>query len=584
MWCVLACLCAWVCSCGGGGGGGTTGTTAQVGGVHGYVYAPVGSGARAAGAVPAGYKPVQNAAVTILCGATQKNDSTNSSGYFSVSSLPAGVCTLSVAFSGFGDYAGNVTVNAGSTTTVGGSSGIQLAPTSAGSIKVTANVSGGEVVIDGDESGVTILSSLSYTFNNIAPGSHTVSIQQSGYDTVSPQTVSVSQGETASVSFMMNPTGNRAPVADAGDDAKGFSGFAFTYQGWNGTTQVFTPYEIFYTLNGINSSDQDGDDLIFHWEQISGPSIALDDASASQPHFIPLQEGSYEFALKVNDGYIDSATDTVIIDIVKPTGKLVFQSAMPQVSYEIYSWALDSDSYTMLTERSYDDTNPAWSPDGESVIFVCDPVDYTEICIINSDGSGYTRLTNNTDSDITPAFSLDGMKAIYAKGSLASSYGIYSMGTDGSNNTQMLSSSNWVFAPEYSPDGSKILFISDYGSDNYEIMVMDSDGSNVSRLTNNTTAEFHTTWMPDGKILYTSRSSLGVSAEHLYVMNADGTGQQEIPIPSEINDIYNMTVSSDGRFIFFSDDDGYLWVMYADGSAAMNYGIYGSNPDYHPGP
>ena len=141
-----------------------------------------------------------------------------------------------------------------------------------------------------------------------------------------------------------------------------------------------------------------------------------------------------------------------------------------------------------------------------------------------------------------------------------------------------------MFSPEYSPDGSKILFTENFGGDNYEVMVMNSDGASSARLTNNSTVDHYATWTPDGRILYTSSNYLGDNIQNLYTMNADGTGLQEIPIPSNVVDIESPTVSSDGRFIIYSDDDGYLWVMNADGSAAMSYGLGGSNPDYHPGP
>jgi hypothetical protein len=94
---------------------------------------------------------------------------------------------------------------------------------------------------------------------------------------------------------VMIVVGNRAPVADAGDD-----------QSCEPGQQV--------VLNGSRSYDLDvGDVLSYSWSQISGSSVELLNPNTWAPCFTPDMEGEYVFELIVNDGTDQSLPDTVTV-------------------------------------------------------------------------------------------------------------------------------------------------------------------------------------------------------------------------------------------------------------------------------
>ena len=69
-------------------------------------------------------------------------------------------------------------------------------------------------------------------------------------------------------------------------------------------------------LDGSNSSDANGDLLIYSWNIVSKPdgsTTELDDSSLSQPHFIADMPGNYILSLIVNDGFEDSDPDNVTV-------------------------------------------------------------------------------------------------------------------------------------------------------------------------------------------------------------------------------------------------------------------------------
>jgi hypothetical protein len=99
-------------------------------------------------------------------------------------------------------------------------------------------------------------------------------------------------------------SGNRAPVADAGD-------------GSDYTNCVENPLP----LNGWGSYDMDGDDLTYLWSVVSVPdgSAATDDSisdpSSADPSFYWDEAGEYMLQLQVSDGEFWSAPDIVTFSI-----------------------------------------------------------------------------------------------------------------------------------------------------------------------------------------------------------------------------------------------------------------------------
>ncbi len=167
------------------------------------------------------------------------------------------------------------------------------------------------------------------------------------------------------------------------------------------------------------------------------------------------------------------------------------------------------------------DSAPAWSPDGEKIVFGrayndTDGVWQEEIWIMNSDGSNQTQIKslNGGGACFTP----DGRIVFHSKTNTSE---ICISNIDGSNITKLTNNTTEDWHPEVSLDGEHIVFMSNRDG-NHEIYTMHIDGSNQKRLTYNNTRDSTPTWSPDGsQIMYTSQDKEGKS--HIYIMNSNGS-------------------------------------------------------------
>jgi dipeptidyl aminopeptidase/acylaminoacyl peptidase len=121
--------------------------------------------------------------------------------------------------------------------------------------------------------------------------------------------------------------------------------------------------------------------------------------------------------------------------------------------------------------------------------------------------------------------------------------------------------------PSWSPDNRMIAFQSNRASSTYHIFVMNADGSGQRQLTQGPRDDRHPVWMPDGKsILFDSDDG---KAEEIWLVNvADGSEHQVTHLGAEAN---FAGPSPDGQrisFFFFKDQVLDLWTARIDGSDA----------------
>jgi hypothetical protein len=184
--------------------------------------------------------------------------------------------------------------------------------------------------------------------------------------------------EPDSVIVNVKDTLNKPPVADAGDD------------------QIVTPKSP-VVLNGLRSSDPDGDALSYSWYQKSGPPVIISGYNTSIAQFIaPETEGEIVIGLIVSDGKTNSLPDEVKILVQSSANRAPVANAGPDQT--VFGGATvtldgsgstdpDGDSLTYTWYQTYGERVTLSGADGPVAQFVAPNKQITlKFVLIVSDG------------------------------------------------------------------------------------------------------------------------------------------------------------------------------------------------------
>jgi TolB protein len=204
---------------------------------------------------------------------------------------------------------------------------------------------------------------------------------------------------------------------------------------------------------------------------------------------------------------------------------------------DIYVMNADGTRLIRLTE-GLRAAGPAWSPDGTEIVFSQDQG--TSLVVMNADGSGARKLRLHGEAYPpyqSPAWSPDGTRIAFQASPPpggTDSNSVYVTNVDGTRTTRMTHGGS-DGTPAWSPDGSELAYAGPDG-----IYLLDVATGSEHRLTDcrfreDCGRDSHPSWSPDSSRIAFARQDGAGTTVQVFVVNADGSGLQQLTSGPEWN-------------------------------------------------
>ncbi len=237
------------------------------------------------------------------------------------------------------------------------------------------------------------------------------------------------------------------------------------------------------------------------------------------------------------------------------------QSDLPQ----IYLVDLASQAVLQITDMPEGACQPAWSPDGDTLVFTspCKGVDEiyfeTSLYLINSDGSNLVPLSTVPGGDFDPAWSSDGNSIAFTS-LRTGQMEIFVLNVTDQSVTQITAGVPNVEShqPAWSPDGLQIAYtVKRLGVS--QIWLMNANGSDQKQIVRSGTSfsDYLPTWSHDSElILFNQRCVPTFCTPYVMRVSAgDRSNQQGTRLPFSALVIEDVEFSFDGFWLVYEGQE-----------------------------
>jgi Tol biopolymer transport system component len=242
---------------------------------------------------------------------------------------------------------------------------------------------------------------------------------------------------------------------------------------------------------------------------------------------------------------------------LSPDGNTVVYARRGGVDWDIFRQRVGGYNAQNLTESfSGDDTQPAFSPDGNYIAFRSER-DGGGVFVMGASGESVRRLSERGVA-YHPAWSPDSQQVIYTEERFrdprernVAPHRLWIVNIRSLE--KRLITEKDVVQPQWSPNGHRIAYwASDEGSER-DIWTMKPTGDDAVRVTNDAATDWNPIWSPDGRYLYfVSDRQGGMQLWRVAIDEKTGRGHSApelVPTPSAFGQ--HLSMSRDGKRLAF---------------------------------
>ena len=242
---------------------------------------------------------------------------------------------------------------------------------------------------------------------------------------------------------------------------------------------------------------------------------------------------------------------------LSPDGKIVFYSRRVQGQWDVFWQRVGGSKPTNLTEgNDEDDTQPACSPDGSSIVFRSER-NGGGLFVMGATGENARQISRFGQN---PSWSPDGREIVCGtdyildpKRRVAKSRLLIINVATGKERD--LVTEGDAAQPRWSPGGHRIAYFYRTEKSNRDVWTIAADGSDPRPVTNDAAADWNPVWSGDGKYLYFASDRKAVaSLWRVRIDEASGrTLSKPEPVTGQSAEVVQMDLSFDGRHIVYAN-------------------------------
>ncbi len=267
-----------------------------------------------------------------------------------------------------------------------------------------------------------------------------------------------------------------------------------------------------------------------------------------------------------------------------PTGRIAFQARSNDNS-DVMIWSADSGDIEKLAGGKGNQSEPAWDPKGTKIVYVNSSPPFSPnggtpaegLRVVKDDGSEASVFDfTHHDVDRNPAWSPDGKTIVFASTRNHAdnkNLDIYSRVFEATTTEDLLvddPANDWD--PAWSPDGNKIVFLSERNGDAH-LFTMRPNGGNQTPLKLGNGIFADPAFSPDGEKLAFTRRDNTNALKQLFVANADGTDMTQVG--DFDTDVSDPTWSPDSALIALTRGSNGAMIVIIDAASGAQVDEFG---------
>ena len=210
---------------------------------------------------------------------------------------------------------------------------------------------------------------------------------------------------------------------------------------------------------------------------------------------------------------------------------MVAYSMQDDSGFQVYIGQIGGKVHKLIN-RAPESNAPAFSPNGQTVVFSVISGGITNLYAVDLGGSKPVQLTSGASIDTEASYSPDGSKIAFTS-DRGGQRQIYIMSADGGGAQRITYGDGQYDTPVWAPKGDLIAFTRNAGS-GFQIGTMKPDGSDERILVDGSAVVESPSFCPNGRVIMYSRDPGGDSMSSLWTVDIWGRNEQQVQIDGGI--------------------------------------------------